>query len=167
MRPRIKIAQGYTTRLPRGKELSFPEWHREYLYVSNEEFDERNNRKEFEWIVELGNGRYATPKTLFEQQSDSILLFLVTPDMVPRIHGLSSGIVRSFFFFPPNPREMTRRMRLRGESWKEIKERLADSKNPLWRDSLKNDTIDWITISTERRKHAEVSNEILHHLGLK
>lgn len=166
MCPDIELAKGYTTRAPRSSELALPVCHREYYYISQKEFDERDSRGEFEWKVELESGRYATPKELFCQQNGRIALFLVVPDTVSRIHTLSAGYVRSFFFFPPPKDEIISRMRDRGDNEDEIRARLVDSRNPSWIKPLRDVSIDWIPVVTKKRDFHKTADEILQHLGL-
>lgn len=162
----IELVKGYTTRRIRKDELAFPVRHREYHYISHEEFDARDSRGEFEWKVELDSGRYATPKRVFERQNGGVVLFLVTPDTVSRIHTLSTGYVRSFFFFPPPKDEIISRMRDRGDNEDEIRARLVDSRNPSWIKPLRDGSIDWIPVVTKKRDFHKTADEILQHLGM-
>lgn len=160
----IELAQGYTTRSPREDELNLPVEYREYRYISDSEFDERDKKGEFIWKIERESGRYATSRTLFETHYEGTLLFLVTPDIVSRIHALATGYVKSFFFFPPPPEEIVRRMRLRGDDEITIHKLLVDSRKPQWLLPLRDGSIDWIPIITEKRDVVETVDEICDYL---
>lgn len=150
--PRIAIGQGVTTRPPRPRELAYPIRHREYCYSSDEEFDERSTRGEFAWEVTIDDTRYATPKWLFNRKDSKTTLLIVEPNTVGKARALCRGFAMSFYFFPPSERELIRRIKNRGDSNEDIAKRLEHNRDrEFWTTPLRDQTIDWISLRTERQ----------------
>lgn len=148
---RIEIGKGVTTRLPRSKEQVLSTRHREYDYISEEEFATRSEQGEFAWEVVIGDVRYATPKWLFNRTDGKSTLLVIEPNTVGRARALCHGFAMSFYFFPPEEKELIWRMRDRGDSDDEIEKRLKQNRNrEFWEASLCDQTIDWVTLKTDR-----------------
>ncbi len=152
--------------MPREYERKRPFKYREYHHVSLEKFNELEQSGKLEWSITLESGRYATPRTLFERNRDTTLLFLVTPDVVPRIRDLSKGPVVSFYFFPPPMEEIIRRMKARRDTEDEIAKRVVDSRSSSWISPLKDSSIQWVPIITEDRSVEQTIQMIRDHLGI-
>ncbi len=152
--------------MPRDYERTRPFRYREYHYISDEKFNDLEGHNMFEWIVALPSGRYATPKALFDRRDGKTFLFLVTPDIVPRIRERANGHVASFYFFPPRQEEVMRRMKARGDSDEEIEKRLVDSRDSSWIEPLRDDTINWIPIITENASVEQTVENIRIHIGM-
>ncbi len=119
--PDLEFSVSYTTRPPRGSEVS----GREYVYVSRGEFEDKVRNGEFLEYAEVFGNYYGTAKhymqDAFELGKD--LLLDIDVQGAAQVKAEVPDAV-SIFVLPPSREELERRLRSRSEADDEIRKKL-------------------------------------------
>jgi guanylate kinase len=125
----LKHSISMTTRPPRSEELN----GRDYLFVSQEDFEKKIEQDEFaEWAVVHGN-LYGTPKKTLEEAINAGIDVILDIDVQGAIRikeKYKEGVL--IFIAPPNMEELRARLKKRNtESEEAIEQRLEEAKKEL------------------------------------
>jgi guanylate kinase len=123
--PDLKFSVSYTTRPPRGSEIS----GREYFYVGRDEFDEMVRNGEFLEHAEVFGNCYGTARSYMNeafQQGKNLLLDIDVQGAAQVKSKLPEAV--SIFVLPPSREELERRLRTRSEADDEIQRKLHGDK---------------------------------------
>jgi len=123
--PNLEFSVSYTTRPPRGSELT----GREYFYVSRDEFEKMIREDAFLEHAEVFGNYYGTAKRYmldaFERGND--LLLDIDVQGAAQVKAKLPDAV-SIFVLPPSREELERRLRSRSEADDEIQRKLLGEK---------------------------------------
>ncbi|MEK7066723.1 MAG: hypothetical protein AAB965_04115 [Patescibacteria group bacterium] len=132
----MTLITSLTTRKPRDSDIKITRRRiREYLYMSDDDFDKMISLNAFEWFVGPHGNRYGTPKDLLDKaafgHNEAILgkkfsIMIVTPLAAEKLFKLYPEITLFFFVCPVARAEIERRLVLRGDTKEAVERRVKD-----------------------------------------
>lgn len=125
--PNLEFSVSYTTRPPRGSEIS----GRDYFYVSRDEFEEKIQNNEFLEYAEVFGNYYGTARSYMDEafaRGNDLLLDIDVQGAKQVKRKLPDAV--TIFILPPSREELERRLRTRSEADDEIQRKQLGEKAP-------------------------------------
>lgn len=138
----IKLVESHTTRLKRVSDLP-----REYRYLTAEQFSRNVERDVYLWQVEHAGVRYGTPRKAVDNalaKPNYVGIMIVVPSVLDTLIAHVADYkrrtrdylarMRLWYVVPPEPDELVRRLRKRGDCDAHIQHRMEAERS--WRQDV-------------------------------